>query len=46
MKKLTISVDDEILELLAELAKVTKASRSQVVRRLVLEESKRNKKVD
>ena len=43
MKKITLSVDEEILELLAELAKKSKASRSQVFRRLVLEESKRNK---
>ncbi len=43
MKKITLTIDDESLSLLKELANENKTSVSQMVRRLVLEESKRNK---
>ena len=43
MKKITLTIDDESLLLLKELANENKTSVSQMVRRLVLEESKRNK---
>jgi len=42
MNRVTILIDDELLEKLKTLAKGNSTNVSQMVRRLVLEESKRN----
>ena len=46
MKRLTISIDDKTLKVLAKIAEAYTASRSQVIRRLIHEESKRLSKLD
>ena len=47
MKRITITIDDETLEILRNISHDNRTSMSQMIRRLVLEESKRNnKKVD
>ena len=43
MKKIMITIDEELLLVLKNMADENKTSVSQMVRRLVLEESKRNK---
>ncbi len=45
MKKIMITIDEELLLVLRKMAEDNKTSVSQMVRRLVLEESKRNKVV-
>ena len=45
MKKIMITIDEELLLVLKKMAEDNKTSVSQMVRRLVLEETKRNKMV-